>query len=60
MFTDESKFVLDQNDERISILREQGIRNQSQNITEQHAFRGGNIMEWAGISLGYRSDLHIY
>ncbi|GFV71805.1 transposable element Tcb2 transposase [Trichonephila clavipes] len=30
------------------------------NITEHHAFRGGSIMVWVGISLGYRTDLHIF
>ncbi|GFX39876.1 uncharacterized protein TNCV_2646391 [Trichonephila clavipes] len=29
-------------------------------ITEHHAFLGGSIMAWAGISLGYRTDLHIF
>ncbi|GFX46582.1 uncharacterized protein TNCV_4550211 [Trichonephila clavipes] len=42
------------------IWSEQGARNQPQNITEHHAFRGGSIMVWAGISLGYCTDLHIF
>ncbi|GFV62946.1 transposable element Tcb1 transposase [Trichonephila clavipes] len=40
--------------------RKQGTRNQPQNITEHLALRGGSIMVWAGISLGYRIDLHIF
>ncbi|KFM63069.1 Transposable element Tcb1 transposase, partial [Stegodyphus mimosarum] len=60
MFTDESRFALEPDDKRIRIWREQRTRNQSQNITEHHAFRGGSIMVWAGISLGYRTDLHIF
>ncbi|GFV86979.1 transposable element Tcb1 transposase [Trichonephila clavipes] len=40
--------------------RTQGTRNQLQNITEHHASRGGSIMVWAWISLGYRTDLHIF
>ncbi|GFW46843.1 hypothetical protein TNCV_2981991 [Trichonephila clavipes] len=32
----------------------------TKNITEQHAFRCGSIIVWAGISLGYRTDLHIF
>ncbi|GFX45775.1 transposable element Tcb1 transposase [Trichonephila clavipes] len=47
-------------DKRIRIWRKQGTRNQPQNITEHHAFRGGSIMVLAGISLGYRTDLHIF
>ncbi|GFU71856.1 transposable element Tcb1 transposase [Trichonephila clavipes] len=59
MFTDESRFALEPDDKRIRIFRKQGIRNQAQNITEHHAFRGESIMVWTGISLLYRPDLHI-
>ncbi|KFM60382.1 Transposable element Tcb1 transposase, partial [Stegodyphus mimosarum] len=59
MFTDESRFALEPDDKRIRIWRER-TRNQSQNITEYLSFRGGNIMVWPGISLGYRTDLHIF
>ncbi|GFX79380.1 transposable element Tcb1 transposase [Trichonephila clavipes] len=60
MFTDESRFSLEPDDRRIRMWRKQGTRNQPQNITEHHAFRGGSIMVWAGISLRYRTDLHIF
>ncbi|GFU52838.1 uncharacterized protein TNCV_2254561 [Trichonephila clavipes] len=60
MFTDESRFALEPDAKRIRIWRKQGIHNQPQNITEHHAFRGGSIMVWAGISLGYCTDLHIF
>ncbi|GFU08112.1 uncharacterized protein TNCV_1528331 [Trichonephila clavipes] len=60
MFIDESRFALEPDDKRIRIWRKQGTCNQSQNITEHHAFRGGSIMGRAGISLGYRTDLHIF
>ncbi|GFU65157.1 transposable element Tcb1 transposase [Trichonephila clavipes] len=60
MYTDESRFALEPDDKRIRILRKQGTRNQPQNITERHAFQGGSIMVWAGISLGYRTNLHIF
>ncbi|GFW08746.1 transposable element Tcb1 transposase [Trichonephila clavipes] len=60
MFTDVSRFALEPDDKRIRIGRTQGKRNQPQNITEHHAFRGGSIMVWAGISLGYRTDLRIF
>ncbi|GFV64276.1 transposable element Tcb1 transposase [Trichonephila clavipes] len=58
MFTDESRFALEPDDKRIRIWCKQGTRNQPQNITEHHAFRGGSIMVWAGISLGYRTNQH--
>ncbi|KFM56938.1 Major facilitator superfamily domain-containing protein 4, partial [Stegodyphus mimosarum] len=60
MFTDESRFDLEPDDKRITIWHEQRTRNQAQNITEHQAFRGGSIMVWAGISLRYRTDLHIF
>ncbi|GFW16644.1 transposable element Tcb1 transposase [Trichonephila clavipes] len=60
MFTDESRFALEPDDKRIRIWRKQGTRNQPQNITEHHAFRGGSIKVWAGISLGYRTDMRIF
>ncbi|KFM63362.1 Histone-lysine N-methyltransferase SETMAR, partial [Stegodyphus mimosarum] len=56
----QSKFALEPDDKRIRIRCEQRTRNQSQNITEHHSFRGGSIMVWAGISLGYRTDLHMF
>ncbi|GFU85684.1 transposable element Tcb1 transposase [Trichonephila clavipes] len=59
MFTDESRFALEPDDKRKRIWRKQGTSN-SQNITEHHALRGGSIMVWAGISLGYRTGLHIF
>ncbi|GFT17655.1 transposable element Tcb1 transposase [Trichonephila clavipes] len=60
MLTDESRFALEPNDKRITIWRKQERHNQPQNITEHHAFPGGSIMVWAGISLGNRTDLHIF
>ncbi|GFT63682.1 transposable element Tcb1 transposase [Trichonephila clavipes] len=47
-------------DKRIRIWRKQRTRNQPENIIEHHTFQGGCIMVWAGISLGYRTDLHIF
>ncbi|GFW84737.1 uncharacterized protein TNCV_1814671 [Trichonephila clavipes] len=44
MFTDESRFALEQDDKRIRIWRKQGTCNQPQNITKHHAFRGGSNM----------------
>ncbi|GFY25640.1 transposable element Tcb1 transposase [Trichonephila clavipes] len=60
MFIDESRFAMELDDKCIRIWGKQGTRNQPQNITEHHAFRGGRIMVWSGISLGYRTDLHIF
>ncbi|GFS91056.1 transposable element Tcb1 transposase [Trichonephila clavipes] len=54
------KSPLRPDDKRIRIWRKQGTRNHPQNITEHHAFRGGSIRMWAGISLGYLTELHIF
>ncbi|GFS52824.1 transposable element Tcb1 transposase [Trichonephila clavipes] len=60
MFINESSFPLEPDDKRIRMWRKQGTRNQPQNITEHYAFLGGSIKVWAGFSLGYRTDLHIF
>ncbi|KFM63379.1 hypothetical protein X975_08812, partial [Stegodyphus mimosarum] len=60
MFTDESRFALEPDDKRIRLWRKQRTHNQSQNITEHHAFRGGSIMMWAGISLAYHTDMRTF
>ncbi|GFV95167.1 transposable element Tcb1 transposase [Trichonephila clavipes] len=60
MFADESRFALEPDDKCIRMWRERGTRNQPQNITEHHAFQGRSIMVWAEISLGDRTDLHIF
>ncbi|GFY35984.1 transposable element Tcb1 transposase [Trichonephila clavipes] len=60
MFTDESRFSLQPDDKRIRIWSKQGTRNQPQKITDHHAFQGGSIMAWAGISIGYHTNVHIF
>ncbi|GFV25591.1 HTH_Tnp_Tc3_2 domain-containing protein [Trichonephila clavipes] len=49
MFINESRFALEPDDKHIRIWRKQGTRNQPQNNTQHHAFRGRSIMVWAGI-----------
>ena len=60
MFTDYSRFALQPDNKRVRVWREQGTCNRPENATEHHASRGGSIMVWTGISLGYRTELHIY
>lgn len=60
LFTDESRFALESDDKRVRVWRERGTRNQDKSIIEHHAFRGGSVMVWAGISMGYRTELHIF
>ncbi|GFT55978.1 transposable element Tcb1 transposase [Trichonephila clavipes] len=40
MFVNESRFALEPDDKHIRIWRKQGTRNQPQNNTQHHAFRG--------------------
>ncbi|GFX51244.1 hypothetical protein TNCV_2735951 [Trichonephila clavipes] len=54
MFTDESRFSLEPDDKRIRIWRKQETRNQPQDITEHHAFRGGSIMVLTVLKVGKR------
>ena len=60
MFTDESRFALELDVKLVRIWREQSTHNQPQNITKHHAFQGRSIMVWAGILLGYRTNLHSF
>ena len=59
-FADRSRFALEKDEKRIKIWRYQRTCNQPQNITEHQAIRGGSIMVWTGISLGYRTDLRFF
>ncbi|GFU26383.1 transposable element Tcb1 transposase [Trichonephila clavipes] len=60
VLTDDQDLILEPEDKCVRICRKQGTRNQLQNVTEHHAFRVGSIMVWAGISLGYHTDLYIF
>ena len=55
-----SRFTLKPNEKLVKIWIERRTCNRHCIITEQHAFRCGNITVWAGILLGNRTDLHIY
>lgn len=58
LFTDESKFSVDNDSRRIRIWRESGTRFQDSNIVERDHFGGASIMVWAGILLTTRTALH--
>lgn len=59
LFTDESRFCLQNNDGRIRVWRRQGERYADACVVERERFGGGSLMVWAGISLNGRTPLHL-
>ncbi|GFU32979.1 transposable element Tcb2 transposase [Trichonephila clavipes] len=51
------QFTLESDSRRLLIWRERSTRYHQSNTVERHSYRGGEIMVWAGISLGGHTDL---
>ncbi|GFX33733.1 transposable element Tcb2 transposase [Trichonephila clavipes] len=60
LFTDESRFSLSSDSHRILIWRERGSRNHPSNIIERDRYGGRGVLVWGDITLGSRTDLHIF
>lgn len=60
LFTDESRFSLQSDSRRILIWREPGTRFHPSHIRERDAYGAGSVCVWGGISLGGRTDLHVF
>ncbi|GFU87272.1 transposable element Tcb2 transposase [Trichonephila clavipes] len=60
LFTDESRFSLSSDSHRILIWRERGSRNHPSNIIERDRYGSCDVLVWGGITLGSRTDLHIF
>ncbi|GFY22770.1 transposable element Tcb1 transposase [Trichonephila clavipes] len=60
LFTDESRFSLSSDTDRILIWRERGSRNHPSNIIERDRYGGRGVLVWGGIMLRSRTDLHIF
>ncbi|GBN24624.1 Transposable element Tcb1 transposase [Araneus ventricosus] len=60
LFTDESRFCLQSDSRRYLVWREPGTRYHPSNIRERGAYGGGSVCVWGGISLGGRTDLHVF
>ena len=60
LFTDESRFTVESDSGRLLIWREENTNYHPVNIVERHSYRGGGILVWAGISIGGRTDLHVF
>ena len=57
LFTDESRFCVDRADGRVRIWRRRGERLAEGCIRENDRWGGANVMVWAGISHGHRTEL---
>ncbi|GBN12543.1 hypothetical protein AVEN_166310-1 [Araneus ventricosus] len=42
------------------IWREPGTRNRAPNIVERDHYRGGGLLDWAGIATNGRTDLYVF
>lgn len=59
LFTDESRFSLENDSRRVRIWRTAGEQYLEECIQEKSAFGGGSIMVWGGISIDGRTELVI-
>ncbi|KFM63614.1 Transposable element Tcb2 transposase, partial [Stegodyphus mimosarum] len=60
LFRDESRFSLESDSRRYLIWRKPGIRYHPSNIRERDAYGRRIVCAWGGISLGGRTDLHVF
>ncbi|GBM32991.1 hypothetical protein AVEN_263486-2-1, partial [Araneus ventricosus] len=59
-FTDESSLSLQSDSRCYLIWRETGTRYHQSNNRERNAYGGGSVCVWGGVSLGGRTDLHVF
>ncbi|GBN36404.1 hypothetical protein AVEN_189186-1 [Araneus ventricosus] len=60
LFTDESRFYIQNDSRRAMIWREPGTRYRASNIVERDHYRGGGLLVWAGIAPNGRTDLYVF
>ena len=56
-FSDESRFCLRHIDGRLRVWRRNGERHAEVNVQPRHAYNGGSVMVWAGVTADRRTDL---
>ena len=56
-FSDESRFCLHHIDGRLRVWRRNGERHAEVNVQPCHAYNGGSVMVWAGVTADTRTDL---
>ncbi|KAK7106755.1 hypothetical protein V1264_017975 [Littorina saxatilis] len=57
LFSDESRFTLNHNDDRLGVWGRQGERYIDATVQEKVAFGGGSVMVWGAFSLHHRTPL---
>lgn len=57
LFSDESRFCLRHIDGRQRVWRRRGERHAEVNVQPRHAYNGGSIMVWAGVTADRRTGL---
>ncbi|GBM40500.1 hypothetical protein AVEN_28653-1 [Araneus ventricosus] len=60
LFTDESRFNIQNDSRRAMIRREPGTRYRVRNIVERDHYRGGRLLVWAGIAMSGRTNLYVF
>ena len=56
-FSDESRFCLRHIDGRLRVWSRNGERHTEVNVQLRHAYNGGSVMVWAGVTADRRTDL---
>ena len=56
-FSDESRFCLRHIDGWLRVWRRNGERHPEVNVQPRHAYNGGSVMVWAGVTADRRTDL---
>ncbi|GBL88526.1 hypothetical protein AVEN_159110-1 [Araneus ventricosus] len=59
LFTDESRFNIQNDSRRAMIWREPGTRCRAPNIVERDHYKGGGLLVWAWIATNGRTDLAV-
>ncbi|GBL80836.1 hypothetical protein AVEN_26262-1 [Araneus ventricosus] len=60
LFTDESRFNIQNDSRRVMIWREPGTRYRAPNIVERDHYRGVRLFVWAEIATNGRIDLYVF
>ncbi|GBN22538.1 hypothetical protein AVEN_268171-1 [Araneus ventricosus] len=60
LFTDESRFNIQNDSRRAMICREPGTRYRAPNIVERDNYRDSGLLVWEGIATKGRTDLYVF